>query len=100
MLMNIVDSFYPPGIVFGCFLIVQKERRREMRWLRFETWRGKQEPSGHLRSSQCIAVDCGFGSRVEGPAWSPTSSFQHANHGKLLMLSFSCYVVSNRRRPF
>lgn len=61
----------------------QTERRRAVRELRLETWRGRQEPAGNLGRAQRAAVDRGVGSRVTRASRSPTSSFQHANHGRL-----------------
>jgi len=63
--------------------VCSTEWRREMRELGIDTWRGRQEPAGDLGHTQRTAVDRGFRSRVTRASRSPTSSFQHANHGRL-----------------
>jgi hypothetical protein len=74
----------------------QTERRRAVRELRFETWRGRQDPAGNLGRAQRAAVDRGVGSRVTRASRSPTSSFQHANHGRLTHThTHGSHVVSN-----
>lgn len=74
----------------------QTERRRAVRELRLETWRGRQEPAGNLGRAQRAAVDRGVGSRVTRASRSPTSSFQHANHGRLTHIHtalMSCQIT-------